>query len=334
MRRLLVLGLVAFTACSSPPARVASTRVVATPVPTPSPTVAASTPAPVPPRAAVAAAAPAPAPVPPPPPAPPPRTLAALEGLGGWIDVFDHTDDPNSILPLVRGMASQGVRTLYLETARFASETDIQYPRAVGAALDEAKSRSLRVVAWYPPAFDDLDRDVRRSLAAVRFTSPGGNRFDAFGADIEYGDRVPDAEQRTAAAIEYSRRLREGASDVTLAAIVIAPSSLELNPDRWPNFPWLELGPLYDAFMPMNYWTARSPDPDTAAQLTEHNTAETKRLTGKPVHVIGGLAEDADEAQVSAYVAAARRSGSLGGGLYDYRTTRPEVWDELRTLNG
>ena len=52
------------------------------------------------------------------------------------------------------------------------------------------------------------------------------------------------------------------------------------------------------------------------------------------MHIIGGLGENADEAQVAAYVRAARESGSLGGGLYDYTTTRPEVWDELQALNG
>jgi hypothetical protein len=49
--------------------------------------------------------------------------------------------------------------------------------------------------------------------------------------------------------------------------------------------------------------------------------------------MIGGLAESADEAQVAAFVAAAIESGSLGGGLYDYATTRTEVWDELQALN-
>lgn len=335
MRRLVVLTVfVALAACSSPPAKLASTRIVATPEPTPWATVEAFTPTPkpVPPRAAAvpapAVAAPAPAPT------PPPRTLAPLQGLGSWIDLFDHNDDPGSIVPLVRCMAERGVRSLYLETARYASETDIQFPKAVGAALDEAKARGMRVVAWYPPGFDDLDRDVRRSLEAIRFTSPKGNRFDAFGADIEYRDRVPEDEARNAATIEYSERLRRDAPDVTLVAIVIAPSSLQVNPKRWPDFPWPQLGAVYDAFMPMNYWTARSPDPATAAELTEHNTTETRRLTGKPVHVIGGLATDADEEQVAAYVAAARRSGSLGGGLYDYRTTRSEVWDELGGLNG
>lgn len=335
MRRLLAVALVSLAACSSQPARLASTRVVATPQPSPSATPVPPTPTPTPKVArAVAAPAPAPAPTPAPPPPPPARSLAAFEALGGWIDVYDHSDDPASVTPLVGQLAEQGVRTLYLESANYRSQTDIQFPTAFGAAIDEAKARGMRVVAWYPPAFDDLERDVRRSLLAINYVSPKGNRVDAFGGDIEYTEKMPDHAQRTSAAIEYSRRVREGAPNAALAAIVIPPTSLEINPNRWPGFPYAEIAPFYDAFMPMNYWTTRGKDAATAGELTERNTAETRRLTGKPVHVIGGLAEYADESQVASYVTAARGAGSLGGSLYDHRTTRPEVWDELRAFNG
>lgn len=327
MRRLIALAFLVSAACGGP-TQLASDRIVATPEPGRTASAAVVTPSPAP-TIAAAPQTPTPAPT----PTPPTRSLEAFRGLGSWIDVFDHNDDPASILPLVREMAARGVRTLYLETARYASTTDIQFPRALGAALDEAKGRGLHVVAWYPPAFDDLERDVRRSLAAVRFVSPKGNRFDAFGADIEYGEKVPDHALRTQAAVDYSRRLRAGAPNFPLAAIVISPTSLEIKEDRWPGYPWAEVGRRYDVVMPMNYWTTRGHDAATATQLTERNVAECKRLTGLPVHVIGGLGEDADEAQVSAYVAAAKRSGSLGGALYDYTTTRENVWDELRGLN-
>ncbi len=255
-----------------------------------------------------------------------------FRGLGSWIDVFDHTNDPATVLPLVRGMAARGVQTLYLETARYSSTTDIQFPKALGAAVDEAKSLGMRVVSWYPPGFADLERDIRRSLAAVAYVSPGGNRFDAFGADIEYTAALPDHAERSRRTIDYSRRLRQGAGAYPLAAIVIPPTSLEYNPKRWPGFPWAEIRDVYDVFMPMNYWTARGRDPGTAADLTQRNTNAVRSLTSKPVHNIGGLGEEADEAQVAAYVAAALESGSIGGSLYDFDTTRAEVWDELLAL--
>ena len=332
MRKTLVVVLLFGAACSSPRI-VASQRVVATPIATPTPTPA-PTPTPEPVRRPAPVTEGGNEPAPRPLLAAPADNIGMFRGLGSWIDVFDHTDDPATVLPFVRGMAERGTKTLYLETARFASTTDIQFPTALGAALDEAKALGMRVVAWYPPAFDDLERDVRRSLAAIAFVSPKGNRFDAFGADIEYTEKVPDHAERSRRAVEYSRRLREGApAGYPMAAIVIPPTSLVYNPNRWAGFPWAELRGYYEVFMPMNYWTARGKDPQTAANLTQQNVAETKRLTGRPIHIIGGLGEYSDEAQVVAYVAAAREAGSLGGGLYDYDTTRAEVWEELQVLN-
>jgi hypothetical protein len=340
MKRLAsVLALLVTASCASE-VKVASQRVVATPEPTAKVSVSVSLPD--------AAAAPAKKPVPVPAPARPaaPRVSSAdvlpavpvagldmFRGLGSWIDVFDHKDDAASITPLVKGMAKQGVRTLYIETSRFQSSSDIQFPRALGSALDEAKAQGMYAVAWYPPTFDDMERDVRRSLAAVNFRSPRGNRFDAFGADIEYTQGVPDHKERSKRAVVYSQRLRAGAGGMRLAAIVIAPTSLEINPGRWPDFPWQALKASYEVFMPMNYWTGRSADPKTAADLTRQNVEKTKRLSGRPVHIIGGLAAQTDEAQANAYVRAAKESGSLGGGLYDYTTMRKETWDELRKLN-
>jgi hypothetical protein len=347
MRRAWGVLLLFALGCASGTTNSAAQRVV---VFTPAPTTAQATPAatqrpmPTPPPATVNARPAEPEPVaaapntlrPLPVPARPASVvgLQAFGGLGSWLDVFDHTNDPKSIVPLVDKMADLGTKTLYLETARFASETDIQFPAAVGAALDRAKARGLRVVAWYPPDFTDLKRDVRRSLAAVRFVSPNGNRFDAFGADIEYTEGVPDHKKRNALALEYSEQLRAGAgATYPLGAIVIPPSWLEVNQTRWPNFPWTKLAASYNLFMPMNYWTARGESPENAYALTKNDAQKTKQLTGLPVHIIGGLGADADKAQTASYVKAAQDAGSLGGGLYDFTTTRKDVWGELRKLN-
>ncbi|MEX2393350.1 MAG: hypothetical protein WD826_02605 [Actinomycetota bacterium] len=346
MRRgwaLFVLLLV--TACGTGETMPVSVRVVSTPEPTGVAKAKVSLPTPTP-KATVAsssssasapakAVAPVPAKkLPVPVPVAPAVGLGAYKKLGSWIDVFDHHDSAESIVPLVNKMADLGTKTLYLETARFSSETDIQMPKAVGAALDAAKGRGMKVVAWYPPNFVDVDLDVRRSVAAVKFRSPEQNRFDSFAADIEYTQGVPDDEKRNARTLDYSKRLRNAVGkSYPLAAIVIPPSSLEINPTRWPNFPWKQLAADYDIFMPMNYWTARSKDAKTARELTSYNVSQTKKLTGRPVHIIGGLGEHADGAQTEAYVKACLESGSLGGGLYDFRTTRSDVWDELRKLN-
>ena len=207
MRRVWGLFLLLAVACGTGDATPTAQRVIATPEATgnasvkvrlPKPTSKPKTSTATAPSTKVAAAqVSAPKLAVPLPPAPV-VGLGAFKGLGAWIDVFDHHDDPATIVPLVNDMADRGTKTLYLETARYASTTDIQMPKAVGAALDAAKGRGMRVVAWYPPDFADLKRDVRRSVAAIKFRSPNGNRFDAFGADIEYTAGVPDHKKRNA----------------------------------------------------------------------------------------------------------------------------------------
>jgi uncharacterized lipoprotein YddW (UPF0748 family) len=299
-------GNASVSVATAAPTTAAPVRVVAAPAPT-----VRVTPKPVPVRTTA--------------------DLSSFRRLGSWIDIFDYSDDPASIRPLVTQMANLGTKTLYLETARSTSPKDISYPQGLGIALDEAKARGMRVIAWYPPAFDDMNRDIRRTIAAANFRSAKGNRFDGFGADIEYTNGVPDHAERSRRAVDYSKIIRARLGKTyALAAIVIPPTSLEINKKRWPAFPWAALAPLYDVFMPMNYWTAHGKDAKTADDLTRRNVQMTQKATGRPVHIIGGLGEDADVPQVRAYVDAARAAGSLGGGLYDFTTTKSNVWGELR----
>jgi hypothetical protein len=304
-------------------------RIRATPEPTGngSVTVTFATPKPAPPK--VLAVGPVVRPEP-----PATADLTSFRHLGTWVDVFDYTNDPSTILPLVAQMPGVGVHTLYLETARSNSTGDIAYPASLAAALDAAKARGLHVVAWYPPDFTNVALDVRRSLAAIHFRTARGNTFDAFASDIEYTQGVPDAAVRSARTVQYSQALRAAVgTSYALGGIVIPPTSLQINPQRWPNFPWHSVAPLYDVFMPMNYWTAHARTAATATDLTQRNDALTRALTGKPVHNIGGLGADADPTQVAAYVQAAMSSGSLGGGLYDFLTTGSNLWSVLRRFN-
>lgn len=223
---------------------------------------------------------------------------------------------------------------MYLQTGRYNSPGAFLYPRSNAAALEEAHRLGMKVVAWYIPDFQDVDRDVNRTLEAVRYVSPTGQRFDAVAPDIERMD-VPDEHERTARLNEYSRRVREGSPPgYPLGAIVIAWSSPWYR-SAWSTFPWAELKLHYDLVMPMSYWTGRSADPDTARAITEENLREAGRLSGLPVHVIGGIADRVDVPQAVAYVEAALAGGSIGGGLYDYMTQRnkPELWGPLARLN-
>ena len=104
--------------------------------------------------------------------------------LGTWVDIYDGGLYRNPAAA-VRGMKRRGVRTLYIETANYRQPVDIVKPRAVGRFIESAHAAGIQVVAWYLPGFTSYSRDLRRSLAAVRFKTPRGQRFDSFGLDIE-----------------------------------------------------------------------------------------------------------------------------------------------------
>jgi hypothetical protein len=82
-------------------------------------------------------------------------------------------------------MAADGVQTLFLETGDYRQRTNLVRPQALGRFLDAAHVHRPQVVAWYLPSLADPRRDLRGSLAAIRYQSPSGERFDSFALDIE-----------------------------------------------------------------------------------------------------------------------------------------------------
>jgi hypothetical protein len=68
-------------------------------------------------------------------------------------------------------------------------------------------------------------------------------------------------------------------------------------------------------------------------RYTIDNVNEAHRLTGLPVHVIGGVGDKMSSSQVSDFVDGARAAHAYGGSLYDYRTTASSFWQYLSKLN-
>lgn len=317
-------------------------------------------------------------PPPPPPPPPPkpkpkpkprPRARAApaaanvdvYRGLGAWVDIYDEMLDVSAS---VDEMSARGVKTLYLETNNWRSrgngscepgpDVDILYPDIVANFLDRAHAKGIRVVAWYLPGFANIDRDLKRSLAAINFSSPAGNHFDGFAADIEtrgeFGCQgVTGDEVRTrfnAGIIDYSTRLRQAVGDKVLGAIVVDAKNNERAPARWEGFPWPEIAKRYDIVMPMAYWTADPANGDPAnkcpgvdvdtSSYMQQVVEKTRALMGtsKPMHVVGGVADCVTAAETAGYVGAMKALGSVGVSLYDFRTIQghPDkelLWAEL-----
>ncbi len=261
----------------------------------------------------------------------PGRDLSGYAGLGTWVDVWD-TDVWKAPEAAVAAMADRGVTTLYLETSNYSRTVDLMQPAALGRFVEAAHAAGLRVIAWYLPSFANIARDLRRSLAAIRFRSPHGEAFDSFALDIE-ASVVKPAAKRTARVLLLAKRLRAAAGDAyTLGAIIPAPRGMDLNPTYWPGFPYARLATTFDVFLPMGYFTYRF---KTAAQARAYTLANVELLRERadspslPVHAVGGLAGAATAAQVRSFAAAALDAGASGASLYDYATTKPAQWKAL-----
>lgn len=261
--------------------------------------------------------------------APAPRVPRPYRGLGAWVDIFDRRAwrDPEAT---VAALAARDVRTLFLETQTYRFPGPFRFPDRVGTFLEAAHARGIAVVAWYVPGFVNLDRDLARSVTALSYTSPNGERFDGFALDIEV-TAVADPVKRADRLLRLSRAIRVAAGPAyPLGAIV--PSPLR-SPSYWPVLPLAELAEVNDVILPMAYWTVAASGRGGAHDYIRRSIQVVRAETGgAPVHVIGGLAEDAPPAEIAGFVSAARDAGVLGASLYDAATTRPAGWRVLRRV--
>lgn len=269
-----------------------------------------------------------------------PAGVDVYRGLGAWVDVFDYTSEggrPPVGVADVDAMAAQGVRTIYLHAAFNSSafRDGVVGPDLVLPLLQRAHERGLNVVGWYAPRFLEPSTDLARLLAIARFERDG-HRFDGVAVDIE--DRgVEDIDERNRRLVELSRQLRdELGEDTTIGAVVLPTVLLEkVNRDFWPRFPWAEIAPFYDVWLPMTYWTDRLTssgyrDPERLITESTNRMRELIRSPDALVHPIGGIGDKLTEDQLQTYVATLGATAAIGGSIYDYRTMPTGGWGVLR----
>jgi hypothetical protein len=264
----------------------------------------------------------------------------AFRGLGTWVDVFDYASlDPATAVPAMR---ARGVRTLYLSTARFNGTTDMYDQAEAGQWLDLAHANGMKVVGWYLPAYGNMDRDVRRTVAIARFVSPGGQRFDAVGVDIERLDELTLAQFNTALVthLQFVRAL----VDSPIGAIVPSPFTTDPG-NNWAGFPWAAVGQQSEVVLPMALWSFRQNGdgsaytPDQVYSWVREQVTRARSMTGRRVSVEGGVDDPGTERtpvtadRVSRFVDAALDAGAIGGSHYDYATTSSGFWTTLARLN-
>jgi hypothetical protein len=205
-------------------------------------------------------------------------------------------------------------------------------PPAVGRFLDAAHAAGLRVVAWYLPSLTNTGRDLRRSLAAIRFRSATDERFDSFALDIE-ASIVRHVNIRDARLLWLSARLRAAAGGgYPLGAIVPSQPGMDRHPAYWPGFPYQGLARVYDVFLPMAYFTYRGRSASFARSYVASSIAAVRTGTGNPsvpVHVIGGLSGGIGRTAATGFVQAVADCAPLGYSLYEFPETTPAAWSVL-----
>ena len=277
-------------------------------------------------------------------PEPSARDVSPYEGYGTWVDVFDfsppYSGDRPSVTPDdLEEMAAAGVRTVYLQAARLddRSPNGLEDRWLLAEFLLRAETLGLEVVAWYLPKFPGDGTDEDR-LAQMSEFEVLGRRFAGVGVDIEW-TRDNDDETRSARLIELSETVALADPTTPLSAIVLPPVLIEVvNTDYWPGFPWVEIAPYYDVWMPMSYWSFRTQSSGYKDGYT-YNEESTRRLRdniGDPdalVHGIGGIGgidgiDDPEEPEeplagiddFEGFLQSLTDTGSIGGSVYDWAT--------------
>ena len=209
-----------------------------------------------------------------------------------------------------------------------------------------ADRADVAVVGWYLPRWE-VDDDLARLLAVDRF-SVAGRRFDGIAVDIEWNRDELGAIERSDRLIDLSDRLRRTVGDDPLAAVVMPPVVTDvINQGFWPGFPWSELAPRYDVWLPMAYWSFRSGEHADPAAYTSENVRRVRLDLDDPtalVHAVGGIgAADgtavvdpgeplADVADLNGFVAALIETGAVGGSIYAWATMGDDARRRLRDL--
>ncbi len=260
--------------------------------------------------------------------------LDPFRGFAAWVDIYDPGVLGNPAAALSQ-MKARGVRTVYLETSNASQRTAIVRPGLIGTFVEAAHAEGMAVVAWYLPEFVKPAQDVKRSLTAIDFRTPAGERFDAFALDIE-STAIRTAARRNARLLRVADDLRAATGPTyPLGAIIPSPRGLELSPTVWPQFPYADLAETFDVFLPMVYFTYRTKTRAETKSYVEQSIAILRRETGNPavrIHVIGGVADRARVGQVRGFADAICDDSLFGASLYDFATTFERLWVPLGRL--
>ena len=244
-------------------------------------------------------------------------------GKGMWLHRFEKSSggDPAAIVAHAK---AHGLTHLYL---RVGSSRMGFYARGdLDRLLPVAHAGGLKVIGWdFPYLFDPM-ADAQRGAEAISYTTPSGDRIDAFAADIETpseGTNLSIGNVRT-----YGARLRQ------LAGPLFPLISAVPRPDPRRNYPYGAAVEWADAVAPMVYWINRDPATDVARAI-----ADLAPL-GKPILPVGQAYDPAIDGShqwgppskhdLERFMATAADLGVPSYSFWVWDTASADQWDAIR----
>jgi hypothetical protein len=271
------------------------------------------------PAAAVTPIRPLAVPATPPPASPAP---ALPRGKGMWLHYLRQAagNDPAALVAQAR---ATGLSHVYL---RLGSSKDGFYGQGdLDRLLPVAHAAGLAVVGWDFPYLFDAEADARRAADEIAYTTPTGQRIDAFSADIE--TRTEGVNISVPVADTYSRRLRDLAGPrYPLVATVPRPHYNS-------GYPYAEIVRQFDAVAPMVYWLGRDPAVEVDQAVTD------LAGLGKPIMPVGQAYDAGFEGgppgpppkeHLVRFIQAAQTRGVTGFSFWVWHTATPDQWAAIR----
>jgi hypothetical protein len=274
-----------------------------------------------------------------------------------WVDRFDWTTKwsgrsvPPFNLSSVDVVANAGVQTIYIQAAHWSTPgvNDVLEPEKLLPIIDRAHQLGLYVVVWYLPVWQDVNTDLRKTVAIANLDVDGVN------IDIEDRDAVRNLAERTRRLISYSASLRQLLPGRVIGNNIYAVNYLDGVPDYWTQanglpkqnvkwwggtFPYAGIAPYYDIWMVQNYWTDRASDSGwrDGYRYSVDNITRLRANLGRsdvPIQLIGGVGGARMTLNdFSGYLQASREQSSFGVSFYDWQVFNqswlPYMW-QFRT---
>jgi hypothetical protein len=244
-------------------------------------------------------------------------------GKGMWIYLPDKTEGGNVPAIIAKAKAT-GLTHLYV---RMGSAWDgFNVAPFMDKILPAAHAAGIKVIGWDFPKLDPLGPDIERAKAMINYTTPSGDKIDAFSPDIESpaeGTRLtPENAKR------YGAALREVAGpDYTLIVTVPRPSK------ERPTHPYNEIVAGYDAIAPMIYWLDRQPDTDVTGAmqyLSKYNV---------PIYPVGQAYDGSPEGgrkgvpppdELWRFMRFAEKHGAAGVSFWSWQAADQRAWNAVR----